>query len=75
MFGPIGALVSIPVIAAVQAVIETYGRRYELIEEAGAPPAERKVRGEPPKQREASPEERLPADREQEQVRSKRERT
>lgn len=30
LFGPLGALVSIPVVAAVQAVIETYGHRYEL---------------------------------------------
>lgn len=46
LFGPMGALVSIPVVAAVQAVAETYGRRYELVvqeseagaEEAPAPP-------------------------------------
>jgi predicted PurR-regulated permease PerM len=31
LFGPMGALVSIPVVAAVQAVVETYGRRYELV--------------------------------------------
>jgi predicted PurR-regulated permease PerM len=30
LFGPLGALVSIPVVAAIQAVIDTYGRRYEL---------------------------------------------
>lgn len=36
LFGPIGALVSIPVIAAIQAVVETYGHRYELVEEASA---------------------------------------
>ena len=30
LFGPMGALVSIPVVAAIQAVAETYGRRYEL---------------------------------------------
>jgi predicted PurR-regulated permease PerM len=29
LFGPLGALVAIPVVAAVQAVIETYGHRYE----------------------------------------------
>jgi predicted PurR-regulated permease PerM len=45
LFGPMGALVSIPVVAAVQAVIETYGHGYELVEEVGeespeAPPAE-----------------------------------
>lgn len=39
LFGPLGALVSIPVVAAIQAVIETYGHRYELVgEEVGAPP-------------------------------------
>jgi len=31
LFGPLGALVSIPVVAAIQAVIDTYGRRYELV--------------------------------------------
>lgn len=31
LFGPIGALVSIPVVAAIQAVVETYVRRYELV--------------------------------------------
>nr|WP_208383801.1 AI-2E family transporter [Modestobacter marinus] len=33
LFGPMGALVAIPVVAAVQAVIETYGHRYELAPE------------------------------------------
>jgi predicted PurR-regulated permease PerM len=32
-FGPIGALIGIPLIAAVTAVIDTYGRRYELVPE------------------------------------------
>jgi predicted PurR-regulated permease PerM len=44
LFGPMGALVSIPVVAAVQAVLETYGHGYELVEEEPAtdagPPAE-----------------------------------
>jgi len=44
LFGPMGALVSIPVVAAVQAVIETYGHGYDLAEEgpaaSGAPPDE-----------------------------------
>jgi predicted PurR-regulated permease PerM len=31
LFGPLGALVSIPVVAAIEAVIDTYGHRYELI--------------------------------------------
>jgi predicted PurR-regulated permease PerM len=34
LFGPLGAFVSVPVVAAGQAVIETYGHRYELVEEA-----------------------------------------
>ncbi|MFZ0323732.1 MAG: AI-2E family transporter [Actinomycetes bacterium] len=33
LFGPWGALVAIPVVAAVQSVAETYGKRYELIPE------------------------------------------
>lgn len=31
LFGPIGALVSIPVVAAIRALVETYGHRYELV--------------------------------------------
>lgn len=58
LFGPIGALVSIPVVAAVQAVIETYGRRYELIEEEPhEPPAQGPVE-QPPQQRAPSAQER-----------------
>jgi predicted PurR-regulated permease PerM len=37
LFGPMGALVAIPVVAAVQAVIETYGHGYDLVEEDPAP--------------------------------------
>jgi predicted PurR-regulated permease PerM len=37
LFGPMGALVSIPVVAAAQAVIETYGHGYELVEQEPAP--------------------------------------
>ena len=33
LFGPIGALIGIPLAAAVIAVIETYGQRYELVPE------------------------------------------
>jgi predicted PurR-regulated permease PerM len=33
LFGPMGALVAIPVVAAVQAVIETYGHGYDLVQE------------------------------------------
>jgi predicted PurR-regulated permease PerM len=33
LFGPMGALVSIPVVAAVQAVLETYGRGYDLVDD------------------------------------------
>jgi predicted PurR-regulated permease PerM len=42
LFGPMGALVSIPVVAAVHAVIETYGHGYDLVEEnpEAAPEAE-----------------------------------
>jgi predicted PurR-regulated permease PerM len=35
LFGPLGALVAIPVVAAVEAVMDTYGHRYELVEAAG----------------------------------------
>jgi predicted PurR-regulated permease PerM len=37
LFGPLGALVSIPVVAAVETVISTYGRRYELVEAQSEP--------------------------------------
>ena len=43
LFGPLGALVSIPVVAAVAAVIQTYGHRYELVDaqaEGGDAPEE-----------------------------------
>jgi predicted PurR-regulated permease PerM len=33
LFGAMGALVSIPVVAAVQAVLETYGRGYDLVDD------------------------------------------
>lgn len=33
LFGAIGALVSIPIVAVIQALVETYGRRYELVTE------------------------------------------
>ena len=43
--GALGALIAIPIVASIQAIIETYGRRYELIPEivhasddADAPP-------------------------------------
>jgi len=36
LFGAIGALVSVPVVAVIQAIVETYGRRYELVHEAEA---------------------------------------
>lgn len=32
LFGPVGALFSVPVVAAIQALTETYGNRFELIE-------------------------------------------
>ena len=31
--GALGALIAIPIVASIQAIIETYGRRYELIPE------------------------------------------
>jgi predicted PurR-regulated permease PerM len=36
LFGPVGALVSIPVVAAAQALVESYGHRYALVVEEGA---------------------------------------
>ncbi|PTR27737.1 putative PurR-regulated permease PerM [Rhodococcus sp. OK519] len=36
LFGAIGALVSVPVVAVIQAIVETYGRRYELVQEVDA---------------------------------------
>ena len=54
LFGPWGALVAIPVVAAIQSVAETYGKRYELIPEmrhdSGAP----QEPGEPPPTDEAA---------------------
>ena len=38
LFGAIGALLAIPVVATVQAVITAYGRRYDLIAEFGTSP-------------------------------------
>lgn len=41
LFGPIGALVSVPVVAVIQSMVETFGRRYELVPEiAGQPETE-----------------------------------
>src|SRR4051812_44391884 len=37
IWGPIGALIGIPLAAAVVAVVGTYGRRYELVPELAAP--------------------------------------
>ncbi|MBC2638665.1 MULTISPECIES: AI-2E family transporter [unclassified Rhodococcus (in: high G+C Gram-positive bacteria)] len=39
LFGAVGALVSVPVVAAIQALVETYGRRYELVADGGKPGA------------------------------------
>ncbi|WP_433612631.1 AI-2E family transporter [Prescottella agglutinans] len=33
LFGALGALVSVPVVAVIQAIVETYGHRYELVHE------------------------------------------
>ncbi|MCK8671668.1 AI-2E family transporter [Rhodococcus sp. NPDC003382] len=35
LFGAMGALVSVPVVAVLQALVETYGHRYELVVEPG----------------------------------------
>ena len=35
LFGAVGALLAIPVVATIQAVISAYGRRYELVHEFG----------------------------------------
>jgi predicted PurR-regulated permease PerM len=40
IWGPIGALIGIPLAAAVVAVVETYGRRYELVPQLAAPELE-----------------------------------
>ena len=49
LFGPLGALVSIPVVAAIEAVIDTYGHRYELVEATDSPEtAEDKAAPSPP---------------------------
>src|SRR3954471_6603712 len=47
LFGPMGALVAIPVVAAVQAVIETYGHGYELVEEEPAAAGPEAAAGSP----------------------------
>ena len=38
LFGPVGALVSVPVVAILQALVESFGHRYELIPEVGGEP-------------------------------------
>lgn len=49
LFGPLGALVSIPVVAAVEAVIDTYGHRYELVDAVDSPePADDESAPTPP---------------------------
>ena len=40
IWGPIGALIGIPLAAAVVAVVGTYGKRYELVPELAAPEVE-----------------------------------
>ena len=35
LFGAMGALVSVPVVAVLQALVETYGHRYDLVVEPG----------------------------------------
>lgn len=50
LFGPMGALVSIPVVAAIEAVVDTYGHRYELVPEYAEeePPQPEPPQPEPP---------------------------
>jgi predicted PurR-regulated permease PerM len=49
LFGPMGALVAIPVVAAVQAVIETYGHSYDLVaDEPEAAPGSTPTQATPP---------------------------
>jgi predicted PurR-regulated permease PerM len=48
IWGPIGALIGIPLAAAVVAVVGTYGRRYELVPELEAPELEDEDEEEPP---------------------------
>ncbi len=36
LFGAIGALLAIPVVATIQSIVTVYGRRYQLVEEFGA---------------------------------------
>jgi predicted PurR-regulated permease PerM len=40
LFGVTGALLAIPVVATIQAVVTVYGRRYELVEEFGGSPGD-----------------------------------
>lgn len=40
LFGAVGALVSVPVVAVLQALVETYGKRYELADEPAILPDE-----------------------------------
>ena len=40
LFGVIGALLAIPVVATIQSVVSVYGRRYALVEEFGVQPGE-----------------------------------
>jgi predicted PurR-regulated permease PerM len=40
LFGAVGALVSVPVVAVIEALVETYGRRYELVANAPASAAD-----------------------------------
>ena len=40
IFGPIGAIIGIPIVAALLAVAETYGKRHELIEDLEEPTPE-----------------------------------
>jgi predicted PurR-regulated permease PerM len=56
--GALGALIAIPIVASIQAIVETYGHRYELIPEIAWHDADESLssdRTEPPEPTEPSP--------------------
>ena len=48
LFGPLGGLVAIPVVAAIEAVVQTYWHRYELVGEEDDEPPLRDDEPQPP---------------------------
>lgn len=60
IFGPIGALIGIPIVAAIAALLETYGHRYELVSQIAdiaevVPPSETPPADETPSPRAPQP--------------------